>query len=166
MYVPIDELPDSANLWAYAFNRELTDTEIDKVAQMLDTFVSGWASHEVPVDGSYKIVDGRFVVLAGHCSDGVSGCSTDSSIRTIKAIETEIGVNAFDRMLVFFRDGSGSVVAVRRPDFQELVLEGHVADDTVVFDTTITSVADLRAGRFETTYAESWHARAFRRTPA
>jgi hypothetical protein len=33
--------------------------------------------------------------------------------------------------------------------------------DTTVFDPTIQFVGDLRRGAFETTFAKSWHARAF-----
>ena len=166
MQVPFTQLPDDARLWAYALDRELTDDEVDRVTQYLDAFVDVWVSHDVPVDGSYEIVDARFIVLAGHCTDGIGGCSTDSSVRVIKGIESELSINAFDRTLVYFRNGGGVVVAAPRADFQELVKSGHVNDDTVVFDTTVTSVADLRAGRFETTFADSWHSRAFKRTPA
>ena len=166
MKVRFEQLPDDARLWAYALDRELTDDEVGKAATILDTFVSNWTSHQAPVDGCYEIVDARFVVMAGHSSDGVSGCSTDSSVRAIKEIEAAFGLNAFDRTLVYFRNGGGAVVAVARSDFQELVANGHVDDGTVVFDTTVTTIADLRAGNFETTFAKSWHARAFKRTTA
>lgn len=165
MKVPFTQLPDDARLWAYGLDRELTDAEIGKVTQILDAFMANWASHQAPVDGSYKLVDARFVVMAGQCADGVSGCSTDSSVHAVREIEAALDINAFDRSLVFFRNGGGSVVAVARSDFQELVTNGHVTDETIVFDTTITSVADFRGGRLETTFAKSWHAKAFKRSP-
>lgn len=166
MQVPFTQLPDDARLWVYALDRELSDNEVERATQTLDAFVADWASHNEPVNGAYEIVDGRFIVMAGYCADGVSGCSTDSSVRVIKQIESDLGINAFDRTLVFFRNGGGAVVAVARGEFKNLVSTGHVTDDTVVFDTTVTSVADLRAGKFETTFGASWHARAFKRAPA
>ena len=43
---------------------------------------------------------------------------------------------------------------VARPD-------GVVTADTSVFDLTIETLADLRAGRFEKPFESSWHAQAF-----
>jgi hypothetical protein len=36
--------------------------------------------------------------MADETATGVSGCSTDSSVRLIKEIEKIFGVNMFDRM--------------------------------------------------------------------
>jgi hypothetical protein len=173
-------MSDDTRLWVYALDRELTSDEQERVRGVLDAFLTEWQSHGTPVEGAYDIIEGRFVVLAGATADGVSGCSTDSSVRVIKQIEADMGVGAFDRTLVFFRDGAGKVVAVSRADFQDLVAQGHVTPDTIVFDNTVTTVGhvtpdtivfdntvttvgDLRSGRFETRFDRSWHGRVFQR---
>ena len=49
-----------------------------------------------------------------------------------------------------------------RPDeFAQLAATGSVTLETTVFDNTLTSVGDVRAGRWETRLAQAWHARAF-----
>jgi len=42
------------------------------------------------------------------------------------------------------------------------VAGGKIDAETVVFDPTIQFVGDLRGGGFETSFAKSWHATAFR----
>ena len=161
MHERFKQMPDATRVWVYAFNRELSEEDNVKATGILDAFLPQWVSHGVPVIGAYEIVEDRFLLLAGYCNEGIGGCSTDSSVRVVKEIEQALGLNAFDRNLVFFRDGAGKVVAVSRADFQELVNQSHVSAETTVFDTTIQELGDLRSGRFETTFDQSWHARAF-----
>jgi len=164
MYTAFEKMPDDTKLWVYALDRALTAEEEESVAAILLGFMREWTSHDVPVTGAFEIVEDRFLLLAGYCADGIGGCSTDSSVRTIKEIEQATGVNAFDRTLVFFRDGGGGLVSVPRVDFRELVNQGHVTDTTPVFDSTIQTVGELRAGHFEKPFEKSWHARAFARS--
>ncbi len=50
-----------------------------------------WNSHGDPVKGYANLFFGQFIILmADETASMVSGCSTDSSVRLIKAIETEI----------------------------------------------------------------------------
>jgi hypothetical protein len=161
MRTRFEKMPDEARLWVYALNRALDPNEATEVAQTLEAFVASWESHGEPVTGIHEIVEDQFILLSGYCGSGIGGCSTDSSVRIIKEIEQRFGVDAFDRLLVFFRNGGGKLITAPRTDFQEMVRQGHVTAETPVFDTTITTVGDLRGGRFETTFGKSWHARAF-----
>src|SRR5262249_20723416 len=46
---------------------------------------------------------GQFIILmADESATGVSGCSTDSSVRLIKQIEQKFNVQLFDRQLLAF----------------------------------------------------------------
>ena len=64
---------------------------------------------------------------------------------------------------VFYRDADGAVATISRSNFQLMVDARTVSSGTIVFDTMLTTVGDLRAGRFETTFAACWHAKLFRR---
>jgi hypothetical protein len=155
------DVPDSARLWVFPLARELAPDERALVRRNLDEFLRGWKSHGAAVHGSYEIVENRFVLIAGYTDDGVSGCSTDSMVRVMKSLRDAHGIDGFDRSLVFFRDAKETARAVSRDEFQALVASGSVSRATVVFDPTVQTVGDLRAGRFETTFADSWHSRAF-----
>lgn len=161
MTTMFDGLPDAAGLWIFPLARPLSGVERERVTAQLDAFLRGWNSHGAPVHGAYQIFEDRFVLIAGHVGDGVSGCSTDSMVRVMKHVRDEFGIDGFDRTLVFFRDSQDGIQAVSRRDFQALVDAGRVDADTVVFDATIRLVGDLRRGGFETVFARSWHARAF-----
>lgn len=152
--------PDDARLWVYPLSRPLTPDELGRVTTELSAFVPTWNSHGAPVHGAFEIVEHRFVLIAGYVDAGIGGCSTDSMVRVMKQLR-EAGIDGFDRSLVFFRDAAGKIQTVKRDDFQQLVGKGQVGADTVVFDPTIQSVGDLRRGALETTFARSWHARAF-----
>ena len=153
--------PDDARVWVYALSKTLSDAERARVKDELTAFVPGWNSHGAPVHGAFEILEDRFVLIAGYVDGGVGGCSTDSMVRVMKQLR-EAGIDGFDRSLVFFRDAEKKLQAVKREDFQALVAAGQVDADTPVFDPTIQFVGDVRRGGFETTFAKSWHASAFR----
>ena len=100
--LPADFAPD-ARVWIYQANRIFTLQEALEVEDMLDDFVSEWRSHGIPVKGYANLFFGQFIVLmADETATGVSGCSTDSSVRLVKQIEERFGVNMFDRQLLAF----------------------------------------------------------------
>jgi hypothetical protein len=157
------DFPDNAKLWVYPLSRPLSENERARVTERLNLFLRGWNSHDVPVRGAYHIFEDRFILVTGYVEDGVSGCSTDSMMRVMKTLREEDGIDGFDRSLVFFRDADRVLRGVTREEFTALVSADQVDNDTVVFDPTISTLADLRGGRFETTFGKAWHARAFAR---
>jgi len=154
-----DFRPDT-RLWVYAFPRRLDPAELQIVRGALTEFVDDWKSHQDDVRGAFGIVHDQFVFLAGETADGVSGCSIDSSVRVFKALKTQFQLDALNRSLVYFRDGD-YIKCVSRPDFQRLVDEGKIKNDTVVFNNAITKVGELQTGFWEIPFAQSWHAVAF-----
>jgi hypothetical protein len=65
--------------------------------------VEEWNSHGTPVKGFATVFFGQFIILmADETASGVSGCSTDSSVRLIKEIEKKFSVTLFDRQLLAF----------------------------------------------------------------
>lgn len=161
----LDKLPDGARLWVYGFREALDAAGRGLVEERLNAFMAGWDTHGSAVQGAWGFVEDRFVVVAGHNHGGVSGCSIDTSVENFKWLKEKHGLDGFDRTLVFYRDEGGQVATADRSVFQQMVDAGSVSADTVVFDTTVTTVGDLRAGRFETTFADCWHSRLFRSRP-
>lgn len=156
-----DNLPDDARLWIYGFDRPLDAGLAAQVASDLEAFVDGWTSHQEPVTGAAVVVEDRFALLAGHCDAGIGGCSIDGSVDVIRSFAHKYGLDGFNRDLVFFRGEDGSVRSVSRAEFKSGVEEGTFGSSTVVFDLTLTTLGELRSDRFETTFENSWHARAF-----
>jgi hypothetical protein len=71
-----------------------------------------------------------------------------------------LGVDLVDHGPVAYRDG-GEIRHVPRHRFAALAGSGRVTLDTIVFDNTVTSVGDVRSGRWERPAAGAWHGRAF-----
>jgi hypothetical protein len=100
--IPGEFAPDS-RVWIYQSNRIFSVAEAFEIEDMVKEFVESWKSHGVPVKGYGNLFFGQFVVLmADENATGISGCSTDSSVRMIKAIETRFNVNMFERQLLAF----------------------------------------------------------------
>jgi hypothetical protein len=74
-----------------------------EIEELLKEFILQWKSHGVPVKGEAQLFFGQFIVfIADETATGVSGCSTDSSVRLIKDIDERFGVNMFDRTTLAF----------------------------------------------------------------
>src|SRR4249919_2601771 len=97
-HIPEDFNNDS-RVWIYQSSRLFFVSEALEMEDMLNEFVASWKSHGATVKGFANLFFGQFIVLmADETATGVSGCSTDSSVRLIKEIEKVFGVNMFDRM--------------------------------------------------------------------
>lgn len=163
--VPFQQLPGDARLWVFAAARPLDDAQQADLLVHVDDFLRRWAAHGAPVVGGRELRHGRFLLVgADERATGVSGCSIDSLFRTLGELEAATGVPLRDTSLVFWRDAAGEVQSAPRPAFREQVRGGQVDGETVVFDNTVRSVADLREGRWELPMRESWHGRAFGET--
>jgi len=88
---------------------------------------------------------------------GVSGCSIDALIRSLRALERELDLSLTDNEPVLFRDDD-VIRQVSRPEFKSLADAGAVGAQTVVFDNTIRTVGELRDGCWEIPANQSWHA--------
>src|SRR4051794_6863257 len=90
--VPRDFDPAS-KVWIYQSNTGFTTSEVSQVEKILNQFVGQWKSHGVPVKGYANLLFGHFIlIMADETATGVSGCSTDSSVRVMKQIEEQFKV--------------------------------------------------------------------------
>lgn len=140
--LPEDFAPAS-RVWLYQSSRRLTMGEALTADDLLQTFVTHWKSHGAPVKGFATILFGQFVlIMADETQTGVGGCSTDSSVRVIKELEPLFHVNFFDRTQLAFivKD---KVELLPLPQFQYAVENGFINADTLYFNNTVLSKAEL-----------------------
>jgi len=98
-----EDFHSASRVWIYQSSRLFSLSEALQIEDMLNDFVQRWNTHGAPVKGYANLLFGQFVVLmADETSTGVSGCSADSSVRVIKQIEQQFGVNMFDRQTLAF----------------------------------------------------------------
>jgi hypothetical protein len=93
----------ASRVWIYQSNRTFLISEALEIEAMMDNFVQSWNSHGAKVKGYANLFFGQFIVLiADETAAGVSGCSTDSSVRLIKQVEEIFKVDMFNRQNLAF----------------------------------------------------------------
>ena len=118
-------------------------SEALQIEEMINRFAQNWLSHGIPVKGAAHLFFGQFVILmADETATGVSGCSTDSSVRLIKEIEKTFGVNMFDRLALAFivKD---EVQILPMPQLKYAVEQGFITADTLFFNNVVLTKEDL-----------------------
>jgi hypothetical protein len=159
--VNFDDMPDHARVWIFAADRAMNDAEKNAVGDTVDGFLEGWAAHGTPLTNARDLKYDQFLMIAvDESAAGASGCSIDAMVHRLKALEETLGLKLIDHSAVQFR-ASEEIRRVVRPEFAGLAEAGEVDASTTVFNNTVGTVGDVRAGRWETPAAESWHAQAF-----
>ena len=161
--VSFDRLPPSSRLWIYGCSRTLTPEEIQPVRHATDQFIAGWTAHRNELDAGWKLEHNRFFLIGvDQKKMSASGCSIDALVRFMKEIEEQLQCDIVSTAaMVFYRTGTGAIACSSRSGFKKLLQEGKVVPETVVFNNTLVSVADLVAEKWEVPMRESWHQRAF-----
>ena len=159
--IAFDELPEDARVWIFSAERKLTEPERARLLYEVDAFIDQWGAHGMPLTAGRAVEYDQFLFVAvDQRAAGPSGCSVDALVRQMKALQQEIGVELVDHAPVLFRQGR-EIARVPRDAFAELAEAGEVGPGTTVFNNTLTSLGDVRAGRWEVPASDSWHARAF-----
>ena len=147
-----------SRVWIYQSSRVFTMSEALEIEDMLQQFVDGWKSHGVPVKGYANLLFGQFIVLmADEEATGVSGCSTDSSVRLIKNIEQTFQVNMFDRLALAFviKD---KVQLVPMPQLTYAAENSFITPETLYFNNLVQNKQELETG-WIVPVKESWLAK-------
>jgi hypothetical protein len=93
---PLADLPDQARVWVFQSQKPLLLFE-EAIRDTLQEFVDNWQSHGQPVLGAFELVEDHFLIVGALESEGVSGCSTDGLMRTVRQLGERIGCDLFDR---------------------------------------------------------------------
>jgi hypothetical protein len=141
--------------------RTLSPAEEEALLAEVDEFLQGWEAHGRPLMAGREWLEGRFLMVAvDDRSVPPSGCSIDALVNRLEGLGRDHGLTLVDRSAVWFR-AEGGVRCLTRPAFKGLAKEGAVDLSTVVFDLSITRVAEFRNGAWEKPVEASWHRRAF-----
>jgi hypothetical protein len=143
MYVPFDSISPSSRIWIYQSARKFTREEKELIAAHLEAFTRGWAAHGQGLKTSFDIPYDQFIILAADESHyGASGCSIDSSVRAIKEIEQQLGLDLFDRNLVAFKDAN-VVTLIRLQDLKQKYSDGIWSEATFTFNNLVSEKSQL-----------------------
>jgi len=137
MFVPFNDLPGSSRIWIYQSNRKFNSEETIIISEVLSTFTQEWNAHGVPLRSSFDIRFGQFIILgADEQHNAASGCSIDTSTRTVKELSQRLGVDLFDRAQVAFKNGE-DVMTLSIGQLKNKYQEGVWGEATPVFNNLI-----------------------------
>ena len=144
-----------SRVWVYQSSRLFSLNEALETEEMLGEFTRQWKSHGTPVKGAAYLFFGQFIIfLADETATGVSGCSTDSSVRLIKDIEQKFGMNMFDRTTLAFivKD---KVQLLPLSQLQYAIDNGFIDTATLYFNNLVQTKDELES-KWIVPVEESW----------
>lgn len=134
-----------SRVWIYQSNRLFTLGEALQIEDLLKSFAENWKSHGDPVTAHADLLFGQFIVLmADETATGVSGCSTDGSVRLVKEIEKVFQVNLFDRLLLAFVVKNKTQV-IPLSQLKYAVENGFIDEHTLYFNNVVQTKAELES---------------------
>ncbi|MEB2780286.1 hypothetical protein [Algoriphagus persicinus] len=139
-------MSEDSRVWVYQATRQFSEQEQDLIANRLFIFCDGWNTHGNRMPTSFKILDNHIVVLAvDETGLGASGCSIDSSVRTLRELENEIENNITDQGKVTFKSDSGEISVASALGIKSKVTSGEINSQTLVINPQVQSKKDLES---------------------
>lgn len=155
-----EDFNDNSRVWIYQCNRLFTLSEALEIEELLENFSKSWLSHGAKVKGYANLFFGQFIILmADETATGVSGCSTDSSVRLIKNIEQDYNVNLFERQTLAFVVKE-RIQLLPMEQLNYAIENNFINSDTLYFNNTVETKHELLTS-WIIPVKESWLAKRF-----
>jgi hypothetical protein len=143
MFVPFQSIPNTSRVWVFQADRKLNSQESKIISDTLMAFTERWLVHGSPMAASFDIRFDQFIILAAdEDANAASGCSIDDSVRTIKNLGTQLGLDFFDRTRVAFKTGE-EVFTIPMSALKEKLAEGLWNSSSLVFNNLVNAKGDL-----------------------
>jgi hypothetical protein len=145
MYRPFNQMPDSARVWVYQADQKFTEAEEHAVRDRMRQFCEGWNTHGNLMPTSFELIESQILVLAVDESQlGASGCSIDSSVRTLRDLEHILKINLTDQGKISLKKSSGELRVIPALGVKARVSAGEIDLETQVINPLIQTKADLK----------------------
>ena len=149
MLVEFNNISDDSRLWIYASDKKLSHNQEKCIFDKISTHIKQWKAHDIPLKGSFKILDGYFIIIAlDESYASASGCSIDTLQNLISFLEKELSITLFNRLNIFCRIENEIVI------FPSSNLSKNVSPNTLFYDLTISKKSHLSS--FLKPISEGW----------
>lgn len=150
-----EDFNSNSRVWIYQCNRLFTISEALDIESLLEKFSESWQSHGAKVKGYANLFFGQFILLmADESATGVSGCSTDASVRLIKNIEQDYNVSLFDRQTLAFLIKE-KIQLLPMEQINYAIENNFIQGDTMYFNNTVQTKIEL-LNHWIIPVSESW----------
>lgn len=159
MLIPFNQMPDYARVWVYQTNKNLSDSEVQTIQQVLENQINNWAAHGANLAGSIQVLHNRFVIIAvDEMQNQASGCSIDASTRWLKELGVEMNLDFFDRSVAFIHNKTLNTTDIAK--IKSLVIEGILMTNTLIFNNLVSNIQEFKTN-WNIKASESWMKRYF-----
>ena len=160
MFVPFELLPDHTRVWIYPSNRKFTKDELSEISEKAKDFLEQWTAHGAELQAGIDLPYDRFIVLGLNESiNSASGCSIDSSVRFIQALEQDFDVTLLDKLNVTYRK-KNIIEHIPLKEFRTKAKKNKLNSDVIVFNNLVMNKMEYET-LWEVPAYSSWHARYF-----
>lgn len=145
MYLSFDQMPDFSRVWVYQADHKFTESAEILIRERMTRFCEGWNTHGNLMPTSFEILENQILVLAVDESKlGASGCSIDSSVRTLRELENLLQINLTDQGKISLKKPSGELSVIPALGVKSRVTSGEIDLMTAVINPLIQTKADLK----------------------
>ncbi|EMR03110.1 hypothetical protein [Cesiribacter andamanensis] len=165
MYIPYPQLPAASRVWIYAAPRPFNQAELQHIEATAPAFLDDWATHGSPMQASYHILQGQFLVLAvNEAVQAASGCSIDSSMGYIRSLEQQFSLSLTDRSQVYVLQ-EGRVQAIPVAALKQRIADGALTPESLLLNTLAATKGALEQ-HWQQAAGQSWLKRYFKKALA
>ena len=146
MYVDFQQMPSQARVWIYQANRKMDGQELELAKQKLERFCAQWNTHGTQMPTSFEVRYDQVVILAVDESGlGASGCSIDSSVRTLRELEEALQIDLLDQGKLSFFKSDNQLEVLPFSRIKSQVGNGTIQSDTLILNPTVLRKSDLES---------------------
>ncbi|MGV6845200.1 MAG: ABC transporter ATPase [Lutibacter sp.] len=162
MLVEFDALPDSARIWIYQSNRELSLNEVQEIEDKATQFIQDWTAHGDNLKASFIVKYQHFIIIAvDEGFNNASGCSIDASVSFIKKLEQQFEIDLMNKLNISFKINN-HINVVSLADFKNYIQQGKISEQTTVFNNLVTNIKEFKRN-WEVEAKDSWHNKLFKK---
>ena len=159
MLISFSKMPNYARVWVYQANKNLSDSEVQTIHQVLENQINNWAAHGASLAGSVQVLHNRFVIMAvDEMQNQASGCSIDASTRWLKDLGAELNIDFFDRSVAFIQHGELQTVEIGK--IKSLVSGEVLTPNTLIFNNLVSTIRAFKSD-WNIKASDSWMKRYF-----
>jgi hypothetical protein len=160
VYIDYQQIRPQARVWVYQASRPLSDVETARIEAFMGQQLQGWQAHQHDLQAAVTITDQRYLVLAvDENYEQPSGCSIDKSVHWLQQIGAEIGVDFFDRSVVYLNDNHQPCTATLT-QIKSLVAQKEITADTLIYNN-LANTKDAWQSHRLIKASDSWLKRYF-----
>ena len=146
MRVAFDSMEQTARVWIYQADRQLSEIEKAEIMSLTDQFLEKWTAHGKDLRSAAGIFYDQFLVLSvDENFNQASGCSIDSSVHFVEQLGQKFNIDFLDKTKVFYlkNPDSRQLESIPFTSVRNTVQSGRLKPDTLTFNNLVTTKADF-----------------------